>query len=1034
VSHLIHVNFQHRNDWRAHPVYSLQSVSPFLAVDVDGEEMGMRASRWATKRVSMAVVAALAAAVPALAATPASAASPGYSDGGVVANAVPAKFTPNIGDGAVESMVQVGNLMVVGGSFTTVTPTAGAGAGTAVTRNYLFAFDATTGALSTTFVPAVNGEVDAIVPTADGTGVYVGGKFTTADGVTTRLAEFSLATGARVTTFSPSLNGLINDMALVGNRLFIGGTFTTVKSQIHDGLASVNAATGAIDPYLTIQLTGHHNYGRVAGSAEAAVGATSIAVSPDQTRMIVDGNFISAQDGVATYARDQIISVNLGATSATVDANWNTNAFTNACYSWAYDSFVRGVGWSPDGSYFVVVATGGYYNSSFQDCDAASRFNASSTGQAVTPAWVDYTGTDSMYSVAVTSSAVYVGGHFRWLNNPYGQDNAKAGAVPRPGLAALDPANGVPMSWNPGRNPRGHGAEAIYVTKAGVWVGSDTDYVGNYQYKRQKLDFFPYAGGSAVTGNDAGDAHTVFTAGSLAGANTFTANTFDPSTGAGSPAATQPSTGGGIAWGSITGAFVLNGRIWYASGGQFFYRTWDGGNGFGPAQLVDPYDDPYWDSVQTGSGQAYQGGLTSFYAELPKVTGMFYANRSIYYTLSGSKNLYSRAFAPDTVGSSVANQVTGGVISPVEVTVVSGGNPVDFSNASGMFLAGGSLWYATKSDGKLHQAPWNGTTVSGASTVDTLATGNWAARGVFLDTVAPPVPPVAAFTSSCLNATCFFDASASTAPGSSIASYAWDFGDSGTGTGATPQHAYSGPGTYQVTLTVTNARGDTNAITQPVTVSATQTQTIAFVASAANNSNGTTDAVTVPASVSAGDGLLLIATGVGTGPLTAPAGWTQVGAASAVSGTNTALTTTTWERVATAADAGSSVSVSFPGAVHSTVQLLAYSGTNATNPVVAFASKATVVSASSYTTPTIAVPANGDVVVSVWSGKSSAITAWTTPAGQTVQSIDNGSGSGRINSVATDGGVAGAGPAGGLTATTDQTGSAFGAWTIVLGP
>jgi hypothetical protein len=51
-----------------------------------------------------------------------------------------------------------------------------------------------------------------------------------------------------------------------------------------------------------------------------------------------------------------------------------------------------------------------------------------------------------------------------------------------------------------------------------------------------------------------------------------------------------------------------------------------------------------------------------------------------------------------------------------------------------------------------------------------------------------------------------------------------------------------------------------------------------------------------------------------------------------------------------------------------------------------------------------------------------------------VQSVDNGSGSGRINSLATDGGVAGAGTAGGLTATTDQAGSAFGACTIVLGP
>ena len=81
--------------------------------------------------------------------------------------------------------------------------------------------------------------------------------------------------------------------------------------------------------------------------------------------MIVDGNFINAADTVNTtgYARDQIANIILGPTQATVDPNWNTNAYTNACYASAYDSYVRHIGWSPDGSYFVVAATGGYYNS-----------------------------------------------------------------------------------------------------------------------------------------------------------------------------------------------------------------------------------------------------------------------------------------------------------------------------------------------------------------------------------------------------------------------------------------------------------------------------------------------------------------------------------------------------------------------------------------------------------------------------------------------------------------------------------------------
>lgn len=973
----------------------------------------------------------LVATIPALAAN---ASSSPVDDGGVIANVVPAKFTPNIGNGATEAIVQVGSRLVVGGSFTTVTPTAGAGAGTAVTRQFLFAFNATTGALDTGFVPSVNGEVDSIVPTADGTGVYVGGTFTSAGGVSTRLAEFNLTTGARVATFTPSLNGQIKDMALVNNRLLVAGNFTVVKSVAHGGLVSLNPTTGALDPYLTINVSGHHNFGHVPGAVEGGVGAVSIAVSPDHTRAIVDGNFTSVTDGVGTYARDQIMNVILGPTAATVDPNWKSDAYTNPCFANAYDSYVRDVGWSPDGSYFVLSATGGYIGGSFQDCDTASRFDAASTGQNVTPAWIDYTGTDSLYSVAVTTSAVYVGGHNRWLNNPLGQDTAAAGAVPRPGLAALDPANGEPLAWNPGRQPRGHGAEVIYASPAGIWVGSDTDFIGNNQYKHQKLAFFPFAGGAAATGNNTGDAHSVFLAG--ASGNSFTANTFDPATGAGSVAAGQPSNGGGIAWGATQGAFVLNGRIWYGSGGKFFYRTWDGANAFGAAQLVDPYNDPYWDNVVNGSpptGATYRGVATGFYAELPNVTGMFYANRAIYYTMTGIKNLFKRAFSPDTAASSVANQVTGGVISPVEQTVVSGGSPVDFSNAGGMFIANGSLWYATKSDGKLHQAPWNGTTVTGPSTVDTLATGDWAAPGVFLSpTAVTTSPPTANFTSTCSSLTCSFDASSSTAPGTTITSFAWNFGDlSPAGSGVTTSHTYGTPSTYPVTLTITTAKGDQVSVTKPVSVSNVVPPPLGFVAQATANGNSQTETLTVPANVAAGNGLVLIATGASAGPLTAPAGWTQLGTSS---GANASVTTTAWQKVATGADHGTAVTVNFPGIVHATVQLLAYSGTDAASPVVASASKATQMTSATYVTPTSTVPAAGDVVISFWSAKSSTVTGWSTPAGQTVRSVANGSGTGRINSVATDAAAAAAGPTGALTATANTSAGAFAAWTIVLGP
>jgi hypothetical protein len=129
--------------------------------------------------------------------------------------------------------------------------------------------------------------------------------------------------------------------------------------------------------------------------------------------------------------------------------------------------------------------------------------------------------------------------------------------------------------------------------------------------------------------------------------------------------------------------------------------------------------------------------------------------------------------------------------------------------------------------------------------------------------------------------------------------------------------------------------------------------------------------------------------------------------------------------------------VTYPGTVRGTLQLVAYAGTNATTPVVVNAQKATQVTANTYTTPGGTVPANGDVVISYWAAKNSATTtpawAWTSVP-TTIQSQADGSGGGHINSIATDGGAAPAGVASGLTATGNQNGGAFAAWTIVIGP
>ena len=106
------------------------------------------------------------------------------------------------------------------------------------------------------------------------------------------------------------------------------------------------------------------------------------------------------------------------------------------------------------------------------------------------PTWVQRTGGDSLYAVAVTGAAVYVGGHQRYLDNPNGSDakGAGPGAVSRVGIGAISPTTGKALAWNPSRT-RGVGVRAFLATSSGLIVGSDTDQLGHEYHAR--IGMFP---------------------------------------------------------------------------------------------------------------------------------------------------------------------------------------------------------------------------------------------------------------------------------------------------------------------------------------------------------------------------------------------------------------------------------------------------------------------------------------------------------------------------------------------------------------
>ena len=83
-------------------------------------------------------------------------------------------------------------------------------------------------------------------------------------------------------------------------------------------------------------------------------------------------------------------------------------------------------------------------------------------------------------------------------------------------------------------------------------------------------------------------------------------------------------------------------------------------------------------------------------------------------------------------------------------------------------------------------------------------------------------PPTADFTYTTTDLTADFTDQSTDSDGS-ISSWSWDFGDGGTSTEQNPSHTYASDGTYTVSLTVTDDDGETDTISQDITVSSSTT-------------------------------------------------------------------------------------------------------------------------------------------------------------------------------------------------------------------
>jgi len=364
-------------------------------------------------------------------------------------------------NGVVWSQTVVGNTVYAAGRFTSARP-AGAAAGTSESaRNNLLAYDIRTGALNTSFVPNLNGQALVVTASPDGSRIYVGGDFTTANGQSrSRIAAYDTATGALVASFHPSMGGTVRAIAATNSTVYAGGSFNAVGSVSRTKLAAFSAADGTLLPWAPVTGVGPTDQNGDPSKTPAQNAATdsavlALVVTGGGSQVVAGGRFDSL-NGVKSTGVGALDPVTGATRSFAINQLVTNQGINSAIYSLSTDgTTVYGSGYDYYGpgnleGTFEVTADGGQVIA-INDCHGDT------------------------YSTFATGGVLYLSSH--------AHDCGNIGGFPE-------------------ENPRiNKFATAVTTAPVGV-VGPDTEANGNLigQPAPALLDWFPTLSAGSVTG------------------------------------------------------------------------------------------------------------------------------------------------------------------------------------------------------------------------------------------------------------------------------------------------------------------------------------------------------------------------------------------------------------------------------------------------------------------------------------------------------------------------------------------------------
>jgi hypothetical protein len=271
--------------------------------------------------------------------------------------------------------------------------------------------------------------VEALAVSTDGTTVFLGGTFTTVNGVArANLAAVDAVTGAVLEDWSEDTGGTrptVHSLAVHEDRLYVAGRYTHIGQTEHSRLSAVDAASGDV----------------IAGFDPRPNGPVrEVVVTPDGTAVFAGGGFsrlggaprashagaVNASDGSAT-AFDPVVDDSGGVVTVAL---------------------------SPDGSRFFLSTQ-------------RNRLFAFDWATSDVQSWI-VRASGNIQAIAASDTEVYIGGHwsrFQALQQPY--------------LGSVHYDTGLPTSWDTRCSGGRMGVWALMIRGSSLHAGGAFDSFGS---------------------------------------------------------------------------------------------------------------------------------------------------------------------------------------------------------------------------------------------------------------------------------------------------------------------------------------------------------------------------------------------------------------------------------------------------------------------------------------------------------------------------------------------------------------------------